>query len=50
MAIPALVSRMYVGLDARLVPAAARSVLAHLYDLQNRGMVREEEASWQIAA
>ena len=49
-AIPAMVARMYVGLDARLVPAAARSVLAHLYDLRSRGLVREEGAVWQIAA
>ncbi|MGA1800510.1 MBL fold metallo-hydrolase [Sphingomonas sp. 4RDLI-65] len=45
--IPALVDRMYVGLDARLVPAAARSVLAHLYDLQTRGLVIEESETWR---
>lgn len=45
--IPALVERMYVGLDARLVPAAARSVLAHLYDLQTRGLVIEEGETWR---
>ncbi|WP_343528660.1 MBL fold metallo-hydrolase [Sphingomonas sp.] len=41
--------RMYVGLDPRLIPAAERSVLAHLYDLRTRGMVREEGASWTSA-
>ncbi|RMB28584.1 glyoxylase-like metal-dependent hydrolase (beta-lactamase superfamily II) [Sphingomonas sp. PP-F2F-G114-C0414] len=43
-----MVAQMYVGLDARLVPAAERSVLAHLYDLQNRGLVIEEGETWQI--
>lgn len=39
LTIPAMVERMYVGLDPRLVPAAERSVLAHLYDLRSRGVV-----------
>lgn len=43
-----MVAQMYVGLDARLTPAAERSVLAHLYDLQNRGLVIEEGETWQI--
>ncbi len=43
-----MVTQMYVGLDTRLVPAAERSVLAHLYDLQNRGLVIEEGETWQI--
>ncbi|MFN4186216.1 MAG: MBL fold metallo-hydrolase, partial [Hyphomonas sp.] len=38
-AIPDMVDRMYVGLDPRLTGAAGRSVLAHLIDLQNRGLV-----------
>jgi hypothetical protein len=38
---------MYAGLDPRLVPAAERSVLAHLYDLQTRGLVIEEGEAWQ---
>lgn len=47
--IETMVARMYVGLDPRLVPAAARSVLAHLYDLENRGLVaEEEEARWRM--
>jgi len=48
-AIPDLVARMYVGLDPRLVPAAERSVLAHLYDLRARGSIGEEGATWRIA-
>ncbi|HEX8420114.1 MAG TPA: MBL fold metallo-hydrolase [Sphingomonas sp.] len=47
--IPAMIARMYVGLDARLVPAAERSVLAHLYDLRGRGLVVEEGARWLSA-
>lgn len=39
MTIPAMVEKMYVGLDPRLIPAAERSVLAHLYDLRGRGLV-----------
>lgn len=31
--IPAIVARVYTGLDPRLVPAAGRSVLAHLIEL-----------------
>ena len=38
-AVPAMVERMYVGLDPRLHGAAARSVLAHLLDLQAQGRV-----------
>ena len=48
--IPAMVERMYAGLDPRLVPAAERSVLAHLYDLRGRGLVNEEDAAWRTAA
>lgn len=48
--IAAMVARMYVGLDPKLVPAAERSVLAHLYDLRTRGLVREEGAAWTSMA
>ncbi|WP_380781527.1 MBL fold metallo-hydrolase [Sphingomonas sp. R86520] len=48
--IPAMVERMYVGLDPRLVAAAERSVLAHLYDLQTRGLVIEEGEAWRTTA
>ncbi|RSU54354.1 MBL fold metallo-hydrolase [Sphingomonas sp. S-NIH.Pt15_0812] len=49
-AVPELVARLYAGLDPRLVPAAERSVLAHLHDLRKRGLVAEEGAGWRIAA
>ena len=46
-AIPAMTARMYVGLAPRLLPAAERSVLAHLYDLRARGLVAEsDEGVW----
>ncbi|HEX6843111.1 MAG TPA: MBL fold metallo-hydrolase [Stellaceae bacterium] len=38
-AIPAIVARVYVGLDPRLKGAAARSVLAHLVELVESGKV-----------
>ena len=37
--IPAMVARMYVDVDLRLHPAAAMSVLGHMLDLIERGMV-----------
>lgn len=49
-AIPTMVEKMYVGLDPRLTGAAARSVLAHLLDLQNRGLARAEGDTWMRAA
>lgn len=49
-AIPAMVERMYVGLDPRLHGAAGRSVLAHLIDLRDRGVVREADQGWSLAA
>jgi len=48
--IPALVEKMYVGLDPRLLAAAERSVLAHLIDLERRGVVRSAADGWQVAA
>lgn len=48
--IPAMVERMYVGLDPRLTGAAGRSVLAHLIDLKARGIVEEEGDAWKTAA
>ena len=48
--IGAMVGRMYVGLDPRLLPAAERSVLAHLYDMRGRGLVSEaDEDSWRAS-
>jgi glyoxylase-like metal-dependent hydrolase (beta-lactamase superfamily II) len=48
--IPAMVERMYVGLDRRLLPAAERSVLAHLIDLDRRSLVRADGDHWQAIA
>ncbi|HEX9964088.1 MAG TPA: MBL fold metallo-hydrolase [Allosphingosinicella sp.] len=48
--IPAMVEAMYSGLDPRLFPAAGRSVLAHLVDLERRGLAREEGERWTLAA
>jgi glyoxylase-like metal-dependent hydrolase (beta-lactamase superfamily II) len=38
--IPAIVAGAYPGLDPRLVPAAGGSVVAHLVDLERRGVVQ----------
>lgn len=47
--IPEIVVNAYPGLDKRLVPAAGGSVLAHLVDLQRRGLVDEGEGEiWKI--
>ena len=48
--IPAMVADMYAGLDPRLFPAAGRSVLAHLIDLERRHLVRAEGEEWILAA
>ena len=42
--IPAMVARMYVDVDKRLHPAAARSVLAHLIQLEQEGRVVVDRA------
>lgn len=47
LTVPAMVAGMYAGLDPRLVPAAGRSVLAHLIDLERRGLVSGEGAEWR---
>jgi glyoxylase-like metal-dependent hydrolase (beta-lactamase superfamily II) len=44
--IAAMVAEMYKGLDPRLHGAAARSVLAHLIDLETRGLARREGDQW----
>jgi glyoxylase-like metal-dependent hydrolase (beta-lactamase superfamily II) len=41
-AIPVMVEQMYAAIDPRLWPAAGRSVLAHLIDLEARGRVISE--------
>jgi glyoxylase-like metal-dependent hydrolase (beta-lactamase superfamily II) len=48
--IPAMVPQMYKGVDERLWPAAERSVLAHLIDLERRGRVVRADEAWAIAA
>ncbi|WP_343521473.1 MBL fold metallo-hydrolase [Sphingomonas sp.] len=48
--IPAMVEQMYAGLDPRLFGAAGRSVLAHLIDLRQRGIVVEQDGgAWRLA-
>lgn len=44
-----MVPHMYKGVDERLWPAAGRSVLAHLIDLENRGMVMRSEEDWRLS-
>ena len=48
-AIPDIVANAYPGLDPRLVVAAGGSVLAHLLDLQRRGLVEQREELWTAA-
>ena len=48
--IPAMVAAMYTDIDPRLFPAAGRSVLAHLVDLERRGLARAEGEAWTLAA
>lgn len=48
--IPAMVEAMYRDIDPRLHPAAGRSVLAHLVDLERRGLVQAEGERWTLAA
>jgi glyoxylase-like metal-dependent hydrolase (beta-lactamase superfamily II) len=48
-AIPDMVAEMYKGVDPRLYGAAGRSVLAHLIDLDGRGMVlRGGQELWAL--
>jgi glyoxylase-like metal-dependent hydrolase (beta-lactamase superfamily II) len=44
--IPDIVVNAYPGLDPRLTPAAGGSVLAHLVDLERRGLVEREGELW----
>ena len=43
-----MVKSMYAMVDQRLLPAAARSVLAHLIDLETRGAVRRRGEQWML--
>jgi glyoxylase-like metal-dependent hydrolase (beta-lactamase superfamily II) len=47
--IGAMVQRMYRDVDPGLHPAAERSVLAHLIDLESRGRVSRDAAAWRLA-
>ena len=42
-----LVPQMYKGLDPKLVKAAGMSVMAHLLDLERRGLVARSGETWQ---
>lgn len=46
LTIPQIVERAYPGLDRRLVMAAGGSVLAHLVDLERRGLVEQTGEQW----
>ena len=48
--VPDMVKQMYAGVDARLHAAAGLSVLAHLIDLEMRGLVRRDDTLWSLAA
>jgi glyoxylase-like metal-dependent hydrolase (beta-lactamase superfamily II) len=44
--IPDIVTNAYPGLDPRLTAAAGGSVLAHLVDLERRGLVEQQQDLW----
>jgi glyoxylase-like metal-dependent hydrolase (beta-lactamase superfamily II) len=48
--VPDIVANAYPGLDPRLVVAAGGSVLAHLVDLEKRGLVERQGESWTAAS
>ncbi len=45
-----MVPRMYKGVAQELWGAAGRSVLAHLIDCENRGLVTRDGETWRLAA
>ena len=47
--IPDIVANAYPGLDPRLTAAAGGSVLAHLLDLERRGLVEQQGELWTAA-
>lgn len=44
-----MVPLMYKGVDERLWPAAGRSVLAHLLDLEKRGITVRHDENWTLS-
>ncbi|HEX5183385.1 MAG TPA: MBL fold metallo-hydrolase [Allosphingosinicella sp.] len=48
--IAAIVADLYQGVDPRLHPAAGRSVLGHLIDLEARGLARRAGDEWRPAS
>ena len=48
--IAAMVETMYRDIDPRLHPAAGRSVLAHLIDMERRGLVDAGDKTWTLRA
>ncbi|MDB5672917.1 MAG: fold metallo-hydrolase [Alphaproteobacteria bacterium] len=42
-----MVERLYADIDPGLHPAAARSVLAHLIDLESRGLAARDGSGWR---
>jgi glyoxylase-like metal-dependent hydrolase (beta-lactamase superfamily II) len=49
LAIADIVAKAYPGLDPRLTVAAGGSVLAHLIDLERRGLVERQGEAWNAA-
>ncbi|MCA3254464.1 MAG: MBL fold metallo-hydrolase [Alphaproteobacteria bacterium] len=47
--IPGLVAVMYANVAPVLHPAAGRSVLAHLIDMESRGLVARDGETWRLA-
>lgn len=47
--IPDMVPQMYKGVDERLWPAAERSVLAHLIDMERKGRAAGDGDDWALA-
>jgi glyoxylase-like metal-dependent hydrolase (beta-lactamase superfamily II) len=47
--VPDIVANAYPGLDHRLTTAAGGSVLAHLLDLERRGLVEQQQDIWKAA-
>ena len=49
-AVMELLPRMYKGVDERLWPAAAQSVLGHLIELERQGRARRDGKAWALSA